>query len=244
METMKLKRFSFMHPYVLFAYYIFLFAVTFTSSHSNLVFVLCNNILLVVMCGCIKEFISTLKFFLAFSLFILLTNYNIHEQFIYMTQFSSASVLFLSFNKLIDSSKFLFVFAKFLPNTALVINISLRYSGLLLRRLKEIRDVANVNSKTHVNKFKATANVLTVLLRWIIIESCDLKLSFSSKKYLQRKTLSYNLSHIDIVFLFSILIFGLAFHFFNCYLIFSVPFAYDIMLFIKSNMRRKSKCSE
>ena len=53
-------------------------------------------------------------------------------------------LMFISFNLILNGNKFLFVFSKFLPKTAFLAMLVIRFVPLLKRRLDEINDVQRI----------------------------------------------------------------------------------------------------
>lgn len=95
---------------------------------------------------------------------------------------------FVSFNIIITSGKFLYLFARLLPKTALVTMLSVRFVPLLKRRLFEITTVQrskgiDVSSGPFWKRAKDGMAILQTLLTWSLEEALQTADSMQSRGY-------------------------------------------------------------
>ena len=97
-------------------------------------------------------------------------------------------LMFISFNLILNGNKFLFVFARFLPRTAFLTMLAIRFVPLLKRRLDEIADVQRVkgislNTGTIRQRAKSGMVLLQILLTWSLEEAIETSDSMKARGY-------------------------------------------------------------
>jgi energy-coupling factor transport system permease protein len=85
-------------------------------------------------------------------------------------------ILFISFNLILNGNRFLYIFSKFLPRTAFLVMISIRFVPLLKRRLNQISEVHQIRgmSMSHgslKSRMKNGMLRLQILLTWSLEEA-------------------------------------------------------------------------
>ncbi|WP_164985121.1 energy-coupling factor transporter transmembrane component T [Ammoniphilus sp. CFH 90114] len=104
---------------------------------------------------------------------------------------------FVSFNLTITSGKFLYIYARFLPKSALVLMLAVRFVPLLKRRLYEISTVqrtkgVDVSTGRYWKRAKDGMLLLQTLLTWCLEEALQTADSMQSRGYgLVRQRTSY-----------------------------------------------------
>lgn len=105
-------------------------------------------------------------------------------------------MMFVSFNLKLNGNKFLFIFSKFLPRTAFLIMLAIRFVPLLKRRLDEISAVQYVRGKTIVfgslkERIRNALVMLQILLTWSLEEAIQTADSMKARGYGLGKKSSY-----------------------------------------------------
>lgn len=117
--------------------------------------------------------------------------YGIYNMFMLM----SVMTAFISFNALIDSTRFLYLFSNVLPKTSFVFDMALRYIPLFKKRASDLSAVQNVNNKTNQKNIKdkitKSGTYLKALTAWTLEEGMDTALSLKVKNYGTRKKVHY-----------------------------------------------------
>lgn len=111
-------------------------------------------------------------------------------------------LLFVSFNLILNGNKFLYIFSRFLPQTAFLILLSMRFVPLLLDRLGEIKDVQRVKGLsltvgTVKKRFNNGMILLQILLTWSLTEAIETADSMKSRGYGMGKRSSYKRYRLD-----------------------------------------------
>lgn len=122
------------------------------------------------------------------------------EAFVYGASLSMMIVnmilLFISFNFILNGNRFLYIFSKVLPRTALLIMISIRFIPLLKRRLDEIREVQQIRGMTMAEgrlKERIKIGMLRIqqLVAWSLEEAVQTADSMKARGYGLGKKTSY-----------------------------------------------------
>lgn len=110
---------------------------------------------------------------------------------------ATSFILFLSFNRLMDSEKFLYAFSFLSPKAALVTSMTIRFAWLYSARVRELADVRRVNAgggKTGIlSKVREASRLLSALTSWSLEEGMQTALALRSKGYGARKRSCYAL---------------------------------------------------
>ena len=113
--------------------------------------------------------------------------------------FSILTVLFafLSYNQVIGSQKFLYLFSNLVPKSALLLMMSMRFIPLLLRRFRNINAVQktrgiNPRRGSWLKRFRDGALQLKILLTWSLEEALQTADSIYARGYGRGKRSSYH----------------------------------------------------
>jgi energy-coupling factor transport system permease protein len=125
-----------------------------------------------------------------------------------MLMISALIISFVSFNVLLDSGRFLYLFSWILPRTSFIFDMTLRYIPLFRRRATELSSVYSVNRAKSgtkaVDKIKVAGTQLKALTAWTLEEGMDTALSLKTKNYGAKDRVlyvRYRLTVKDIVML-------------------------------------------
>lgn len=147
-------------------------------------------------------------------------------------------MIFSSFNEIITSEKFIYLFGRISPKTALVISMALRFIPLFSVQSKEIeeaRQTLGINTKQGniFVRIKSAVSNLSILITWVLERGIDTANSMSARGYGSGKRSRYSqyrFSNTDIIL-------------FVCELVFAVIFAFTFTA-IKCSFNPIIKISE
>lgn len=234
-----LSRFYMMHPMVLFLYYISAFF--FVLSYSNPIFVVTSYFLVLLIAfyfGGLKKTFKALKMSMYIGILVFLINPIINHRgnnilfyllgnpitleatlfgFFNMIMIISMLLLFVSFNVLLDSQRFLYLFSRILPKISFITNMSLRFVSLLIKRAKEISGVLSVRgidirSGKKINLIKNSGKILATLSQWSLEDGMEVAQTLKAKGYGGTKRTCYQsfiFTQRDMVLFIVLLIFTL-----------------------------------
>lgn len=105
--------------------------------------------------------------------------------------------VFLVFNQLIDSERFLYLFGKKFPKMAFILNMCIRFMDVFRKRGKNILEVAKTREtqgeKTRfVAKIKRAGILLNALVRWCLEEGMLMSDVLKAKQYATVKRTAYH----------------------------------------------------
>ncbi len=111
--------------------------------------------------------------------------------------FSAVLMWFYSYNSIVTSDKFLYVFGKIIPTLALVFSMVLRFVPLFARRAKLIgtgqkcigKDMGTGTSK---EKIRHGVKILSIMVSWSLENSIDTSDSMKARGYGLKGRTSYN----------------------------------------------------
>jgi len=210
--------FNILHPLSVLAYYIFFFCSVFIFQ--NPIFIITIFIassLMAIFYSSLENYLKNIPWLLLLGLIVFLSNmlfvrrgstilfylfqnpvtkealiYGVFNMFMIMSLLSS----FMSFNALINSSRFLFLFSRLLPKTSFVLDMSLRYMPLLNKRASELAGLQRINNPSQTKgikeKIKNSGNYLKTLTAWTLEEGMEGALSLRVKNYGTTKAVPYN----------------------------------------------------
>lgn len=121
---------------------------------------------------------------------------------------------FVCYQKLMTSDKFLYLFGKAAPATALLITMALNLVTKLQVQLKQIQDsheMLHQETSTNVQKLKKALGHVTTLLGWSLENTVEQANSMKARGYGIRKRTTFHLFHFetrDALFLLMIMIPG------------------------------------
>lgn len=208
---MKLHCFSNLHPFILVAYYFFLLVSVFYFNNPIFIAAVFFDIIaLNYFCGCITEMLSFMKYLFFFGLLMLASNLLFMQPINIFSvgnffSFSSASILFLSFNKIVDSGKFLYVCNKISPQLGLIMNICARYIFILQKRIQEFIYVYSLNTNEK-KKLDKTICLIKKIFDWSMNDCLEMITILKSKNYSETAThyKIYTIGKIDLFYLYMI----------------------------------------
>ncbi len=204
------------HPAVITAYYSGIFACVFMFSHPAFVALILIFAIFTAIFYCGKAaFFGMVRTLVFFGVIIILSNVltshrGVHILFylynnpitaeaavaglVGFAMLSCMLILFLSFNRLIDSGRFLYVFARLAPKTAFVTSMTIRYFYLYRNRAKEIADVRSIGGEDRggfANKVRYYARIFSALVSWCLEEGMKTALVLKSREYGRHTRTSY-----------------------------------------------------
>jgi energy-coupling factor transport system permease protein len=125
-----------------------------------------------------------------------------------MLMISALIISFVSFNVLLDSGRFLYLFFGIFPKTSFIFDMTLRFIPLFKRRAFDLSSVYSVNKiksgTKAVDKIKVAGTQLKALTAWTLEEGMDTALSLKTRNYGTKDRvmyIRYRLTARDIVML-------------------------------------------
>ncbi|HHX79754.1 MAG TPA: hypothetical protein GX692_01620 [Acholeplasmataceae bacterium] len=100
------------------------------------------------------------------------------------------------FNQIITTDKFLYLFGRIIPNTALLLSMGLRYFPLFVKQSERINQAQKALGIYEEGFFKRTKNYLktyTALVSWSLENALDTAISMKARGYGVAKRSSYSL---------------------------------------------------
>lgn len=212
--------FKSVHPISAFAFYVFAFVLSMTASHPFLLTVsFIAGLVYEIKLSGEKSFLFLLKVILPMICLITLFNgifshygvtvlFKMHngnnftlEALIFGLVFSirtASALLWLnSFNEIITSDKFIFLFGRVSPKIALVISMVLRFIPLVRSQSEEIKKtekgIGNLpTDKNFIGKIRHGARRLSILISWTLEKGIDSADSMKARGYGLPGRTSYN----------------------------------------------------
>lgn len=208
------------HPAVSFLYFLFVFVLSLVMNHPFL-----NVINLVAACACDlylrgkKAFRAVLLLVLGLLLVLPLINglfnhYGVTvlftmkngnnftlEALVYglfvAVKFASVMMWLDCFNEVIDSDKFIFLFGRLSPKTALLISMTLRFIPLLRNGYAQIEKARKGIGFSSADKklrkrLKNSVHTLSILITWVLESAIDTSYSMKARGYGLKGRTSYN----------------------------------------------------
>ena len=165
----------------------------------------------------VKKATQTLKMALIFGILILIINPLINHRgshilfylidnpvtleatlygFINMLMVISLLLLFASFNVLLNSERFLYLFSWALPQVSFIVSMSLRYVSLFAKRAKELSGVLalrgiDIKKGKKTDILKNSSKILMALTQWSMEDGMDIAQSLKAKGYATKKRTTY-----------------------------------------------------
>ncbi len=209
------SRFGNMHPAVLLVYMLGLFSFGFMFSNPYfLIPVFAVSLSLLFYYSGFFRTLRLLKGYLLIALFVFLitplTNHRgrvilfylldnpvtleaIVYGFLTMLMILNMLAAFSMFNRLIDSERFLYLFSRFVPKTAFVTSMSLRFVQLFQRRGTMLLQVQKTRGNAIVGKhrIKKAGRLLSCLTSWTLEEGMQISQALKAKAYGTHRRTSY-----------------------------------------------------
>ena len=213
------NRFLHCHPFVIFCYYVCVGILAMYFNHPVFLLIFCFLLLAVnyshnslgtlrkwlPMMASMSAIIILMNMFFVLKgstvLFVFLERRITLEATVYgvvMTlSIISIILLFISFNQILNGNRFLYIFSKFLPRTAFLAMLTIRFVPLLKRRLTEITDVQrikgiSIKTGTMKQRCKAGMTLIQILLTWSLEEAVETADSMKTRGYGIGKRSPYN----------------------------------------------------
>ncbi len=212
--------FKSVHPISAFAFFVFAFVLSMTASHPLLLFVsfvaglvydikLSGKKAASFLLKIIIPMIFLITFFNGiFSHYGVTVLFKMHNGnnftlealvfgFVFSIRTASALLWLNSFNEIITSDKFIFLFGRFSPKTALVISMVLRFIPLIRSQSEEIKKaekgIGNMpTEKNFIGKIRHGARWLSILISWTLEKGIDSADSMKARGYGLHGRTSYN----------------------------------------------------
>ena len=208
------------HPISAFAFYVFAFVLSMTASHPFILGVsFIAGLLYDIRISGKKAFFFLMKVILPMICLITLFNgifshygvtvlfkmYNGNNftlealvfGFVFSIRTASALIWLNSFNEIITSDKFIFLFGRISPKIALVVSMVLRFIPLVRSQSEEIKKaekgVGNLpTDKDFISKIRHGARRLSILISWTLEKGIDSADSMKARGYGLHGRTSYN----------------------------------------------------
>ena len=141
------------------------------------------------------------------------------EASIYGIAFASmlVSVIFwfMSFNKIMDTDKTIYLFSKILPTIGLIISMALRFVPRFQRQLRKIIDFNSIGNNPYqakgiISRIKAILKTFSILVTWAFENSIDTANIMRARGYGLKKRTTFHLYKFelrDVIFLLFIIVF-------------------------------------
>lgn len=198
------------HPFVLFFYYVCVGILAMLVTHPLFLGVVCLLLVLVnIMHDGGKALRKWTPILIGMSIFIILLNPFINSRgtnvFFYFrgkqvtleaTMYGIVMALmlvaillmFISFNYILNGNKFLFIFSRFLPKTAFLTMLVIRFVPLLKERFDEIKNVQRIRGMTITDgtireRMKNGMSMMQILLTWSLEEAIETADSMKARGY-------------------------------------------------------------
>lgn len=212
--------FKSVHPISAFAFFVFAFVLSMTASHPLLLFIsfaagLAYDIklsgkkavsfllkIILPMIFLITVFNGIFSHYGVTVLFKMRGGNNFTLEalvfgFVFSIRTASALLWLDSFNEIITSDKFIFLFGRLSPKTALVISMVLRFIPLIRNQAEEIKNaekgIGNIpNEKDFIGKIRHGARRLSILISWTLEKGIDSADSMKARGYGLSGRTSYN----------------------------------------------------
>lgn len=212
--------FKSIHPISAFAFFVFAFVLSMTASHPLLLFVSfvaglvydiklsgkkAASFLLKIIIPMILLITFFNGIFSHYGVTVLFKMYNGNNftlealvfGFVFSIRTASALLWLDGFNEIITSDKFIFLFGRISPKTALVISMVLRFIPLIRSQSEEIKKaekgIGNIpTEKDFIGKIRHGARRLSILISWTLEKGIDSADSMKARGYGLHGRTSYN----------------------------------------------------
>ncbi len=237
-----------LNPYTLLFYFVLLFILLFdrknlTLSLVTFIFILLNIFFYIDINKIKKNIIPFIIIFSVSIIFNFIFIQNVNSSLKSTLSILYFILIFIEFNFFIDDAKIFHIFYKFLPKTALVLSIAIRYNYLIIKKYTDIVECFKANNETTNSlkqKFNNALDIFLSITNSSIEDSIVLSKSIKSKSYLTYKRTYFNFYSVSIKDIFIIvLLFSLFYfyYFFNLKLFviiifITLPVLYDCYFYI------------
>ena len=109
---------------------------------------------------------------------------------------------FSSYNIIMTSDKFIYLFGRIIPSLALVISMTLRFVPMFLSKLREIRAVqktlgVNMSEGSLIKRLKSAIKILSILVTWSLENAVETADSMKSRGYGLSGRTAYSIFRIE-----------------------------------------------
>ena len=177
-----MKAFSKLHPTVLLAYFAVMLAFSmFIRNPVTVGLSLCGAAAFCAMLTDAKEKLNDLKFYIPLTVLITVTNplfsHNGRTPLFFLNgnAFTLEAIWYgvlwsKSYSKIVTGDKFLYLFGRVLPKTALILSVALRYVPILKQQAQKTRDAQKTlglySTGSMADNAVSTAKVYSALVGW------------------------------------------------------------------------------
>jgi energy-coupling factor transport system permease protein len=200
-----------LHPIFLCAGIFILLAVNFLHDHLNgvrrwLFLIIASVFFMLIINPLFNERGRHLLFMIGNHRFTL-------EAFVYSGMYAmsiaAVMIVFISYNVVMTPNKLLFLFAKFLPQVAVLLMLTLRFIPLMRRRVEEISQVQRsrgitVTSGTWRTKVNHAMQYVQILLTFSLEEAIQTADSMKARSYGQGQRTTYEFFRLNLTDIFAI----------------------------------------
>ena len=206
-----MKEFKTYHPIVNFIYFLLVIGLSMFLMHpvSLGITLFCAVIYIAVLKGKKAAFISILSAVPVMLLGAVINPLFNHEGVTVITYLKSGNPLtleafyygiaaatmlvaviihFSSYNEVMTSDKFIYLFGRIIPSLALVISMTLRFVPTFIARLREIKTVqktlgVTMSEGSLINRIRSATKILSILITWSLENAVETADSMKSRGY-------------------------------------------------------------
>ena len=118
------------------------------------------------------------------------------------TMLMSVIIHFSSYNEIMTSDKFIYLFGRIIPSLALVISMTLRFVPSFISRLREITTVQrtlgiSMSEGSIIKRLRAAIRILSILITWSLENAVETADSMKSRGYGLSGRTSYSIFHFE-----------------------------------------------
>lgn len=229
-----MNNFKSLHPICIFTYFVFMIVMQLLCNHPIFIVIACAGAISLLLSVGVKELFGMFKWILPMTVFIAVANpllnhrgvtrlCRIFGQWITLEAvcygivaamlLATLILWFSSYQKIMTSDKFLYLFGKIAPATSLLITMALASVPKLRGQLQQIRECQEMETgkpeKTG-DKFRKATNHVTTLIGWSLENAVEQADSMKARGYGIKRRTTFHLFHFrkrDIRF-FSLLLVG------------------------------------
>ena len=131
-----------------------------------------------------------------------LTLEAIYYGFAAATMLTAVVIHFVSYNAIMTSDKFIYLFGKIIPSLSLVISMTLRFVPTFIARLREIRTVqktlgVNMSEGSLNKKLRSAIKIISILVTWSLESAVETADSMKSRGYGLSGRTAYSIFKIE-----------------------------------------------
>lgn len=218
-----MKSLNELHPTVLLYYFVVILGLTMFNMHPTLLIISLIGSIGVSLFIQRSSFIKSLKWLIPFMLIAAILNplitHNGEKIILYINEqpitleaiaygiamaIMLVSIIFWfgSFNSLMTSDKFLYVFGKISPAVALLISLTMRLIPLFFKQIKRITNAQRTigmdpTTGSIIQRVKAAARIISILLSWALENAVETADSMKARGYGLKNRSTFSLFKFD-----------------------------------------------